>query len=268
MKCEEVDIRIVDFLDKSLGESEMREIEAHLETCERCLDEVRNFQQLLKVISEEEVVKPDDSLRINFYHMLRKEIDSAKKIRTKKERTIQSSRIILNRYSIAAGIALLICGTFLGAFMKSGIFGLGSNNELKQLQSEVTSLKQTVMFSMLKEESSSNRLQAVNYVTELKNPDASVIEVLVKTLNNDKNVNVRMAAAYALAKFTGQRAVCDSLVSSLSNQTDPILQVTLINILVGIQESSALQPIQRIMYDKNTLDAVKTVAENGVRRLI
>jgi hypothetical protein len=268
MKCEEVDIRIVDFLDKNLGESEMREIEAHLETCERCFDEVRNFQHLLKVISEEEVVKPDDSLRINFYHMLHKEIESVKPAGILPGRRTAKARINLNRYSIAAGIALLICGTFLGGFTRSGIFGLRRNDELRQLQSEVTLLKQTVMFSMLNEESSSNRLQAVNYVTELKNPDNAVIEVLVKTLNYDKNVNVRMAAAYALAKFTDQRAVCDSLVSSLSNQTDPILQVTLIDILVDIKESSALQPIQRIMYDKNTLDAVKTVAENGVRSLI
>jgi hypothetical protein len=268
MKCEEVDIKIVDFLDKNMGEKDTRDIEAHLQSCERCLDEVRNFQNLLKVISEEEVVKPDDSLRINFYHMLHKEIESVKSAGTLPGIRTAKTRINFNRYSIAAGIALLICGTFLGAFMKSGKFGFRRNDEIRQLQSEVRSLKQTVMFSMLKEESSSNRLQAVNYVTELKNPDNSVIEVLVKTLNNDKNVNVRMAAAYALAKFTDQKAVCDSLVSSLTNQTDPILQVTLINILVDIKESSALQPIQRIMYDRNTLEVVKTVAENGVRSLI
>ena len=55
--------------------------------------------------------------------------------------------------------------------------------------------------------------------TDLDNPDDNVIGVLVKTLNNDKNVNVRMAAAYALSKFAYQRAVCDSLVKSLSLQS-------------------------------------------------
>jgi hypothetical protein len=268
MKCEEVDIRIVDFLDKNLGELEMTEIEAHLDTCERCLDEVRNFQNLLKVLSEDEFVKPEESLRINFYHMLHKEIESVKTAGIVPGRRTAKARININRYSIAAGIALLICGTFLGALIQSWKIGSNRNSELNQLHSEVTSLKQTVMFSMLKEESSSNRLQAVNYVTEMKNPDNSVIDVLIKTLNQDKNVNVRMAAAYALAKFADQRAVRDSLVSSLSFQTDPILQVTLINILVDIKESSALKPIESIMYDKNTLDVVKKVAENGVRRLI
>jgi HEAT repeat protein len=124
------------------------------------------------------------------------------------------------------------------------------------------------MFTMLKEESSSDRIQAVRYVEEIDNPDPNMIEVLVKTLNNDKNVNVRMAAAYALSKFADRQAVCDSLVKSLSLQSDPILQVTLINILVEKKEKSALRPIQEIISNKRTLKEVRAVAENSLRVLI
>jgi hypothetical protein len=77
-----------------------------------------------------------------------------------------------------------------------------------------------------------------------------------------------MAAAYALAKFSDQRQVCDSLVKSLSLQDDPILQVTLINILVERKEKSALKPIQQIINSDKTLHEVKVVAENGVKQLI
>ena len=102
----------------------------------------------------------------------------------------------------------------------------------------------------------------------LTNPDDNVIGVLVKTLNNDKNVNVRMAAAYALSKFAYQRAVSDSLVKSLTLQTDPILQVTLINILAERKEKSALRPIQNIISNRNTLKEVRAVAENSLRVLL
>ena len=88
-------------------------------------------------------------------------------------------------------------------------------NELKQLHSEVSDLKKATMFTMLKEESSSDRIQAVRYVEDLDNPDQNVIEVLIKTLNNDKNVNVRMAAAYALSKFADQ-ACCLRLACQVS----------------------------------------------------
>jgi hypothetical protein len=77
-----------------------------------------------------------------------------------------------------------------------------------------------------------------------------------------------MAAAYALAKYADQQSVCDSLVRSLSQQSDPILQVTLINILVERREKSAVNPIQQIITDENTLEEVKNVAENGVKLLI
>ena len=139
---------------------------------------------------------------------------------------------------------------------------------MKQLQSEVSDLKKTAMFTMLKEESSSDRIQAVRYVEDLDNPDQNVIEVLINTLNNDKNVNVRMSAAYALSKFADRRAVCDSLVKSLYLQSDPILQVTLINILVERKEKSALRPIQEIISNKRTLKEVRAVAENSLRVLI
>jgi len=140
--------------------------------------------------------------------------------------------------------------------------------QLEQLKSEVTTLKKAAMFTMLKEESSSNRIQALNYADELDTPDENVIEILVKTLNTDKNVNVRMAAAYALSKYADQQPVCDSLVRSLSLQSDPILQVTLINILVERREKSAVTPMQKIITDDSTMDEVRNIAENGIKILI
>jgi hypothetical protein len=268
MKCEEVEQKMVDYLDNNLDPDSRQEIEKHLETCERCLDEFKESQQILNLISKDEMVKPNESLRINFYHMLHSEMKKSEE----KSRILKFETIIpwynSSRYRVAAGIALLVCGTFLGLLLNKGFSNSYASNELKQLQSEVSALKKTAMFSMLREESSSDRIQAVRYVEEIDNPDATMIEVLIKTLNNDKNVNVRMAAAYALSKFADRQAVCDSLVKSLSLQSDPILQVTLINILAERKEKSALRPIQEIISNKKTLKEVRAVAENSLRVLI
>jgi len=263
MKCEEVEERMIDYLDNKLDENIRKEIEKHLESCERCLDEMNNTQQVMHLISEDVMKKPDDSMRINFYHMLHKQISRNEDTRPLMLNTIPIPWYNHSVYRIAAGFALLICGTLLGLIIHSGIISSSNKQELAQLHSEVAALKQTAMFTMLKEESSSDRIQAVNYVTDLENPDEAVIEVLVKTLNHDKNVNVRMASAYALAKFADKRSVCDSLVKSLAVQDDPILQITLINILLDRREKSALKPIQQIITNKNTLKEVKAVAEKG-----
>jgi hypothetical protein len=268
MKCEEVEAKMIDYLDKNLEDGIRLEIEKHLETCERCLDEIRESQQVLNLISMDEMVKPDDSLRINFYHMLHSQIKKSEESKVSSIRKPLTPWYNLSQYKIAAGIAILICGTFIGMLINGGLNNYSASNELKQLHSEVSDLKKATMFTMLKEESSSDRLQAVNYAGDLDNADENVIEVLVKTLNNDKNVNVRMAAAYALSKFANKRAVCDSLVNSLSLQSDPILQVTLINILAERKEKSAFVPIQRIIANKSTLKEVRAVAENSLRVLI
>ena len=268
MKCEEVESKMIDYLDKNLEEGICKEIEKHLETCERCLDEVKDSQQVLNSISMDKMEKPDDSLRINFYHMLHSQIKKNEENRTFSFRKPMTPRYNMSKYRIAAGITILICGTFIGMLIHGGFSNSYASNELKQLHSEVSDLKKATMFTMLKEESSSDRLQAVSYAGDLDNADEKVIDVLVKTLNSDKNVNVRMAAAYALSKFAYQRAVCDSLVKSLSIQNDPILQVTLINILAERKEKSALRPIQEIIANKSTLKEVRAVAENSLRVLI
>jgi len=259
---------MVDYLDNNLETGERQEIEKHLETCERCLDELKDSQQILNLISKEEIVKPDESLRINFYHMLHSEIQKAEEQKTISLKQPVIPWYSLGRYRVAAGFALLIGGTFLGMLIHSGFSNSVASNELKQLHSEVSDLKKATMFTMLKDESSSDRIQAVRYVEELDKPDQNVIDVLVKTLNNDKNVNVRMAAAYALSKFADQRTVCDSLVKSLSLQRDPILQVTLINILAERKEKSALKPIQEIIANRSTMKEVKAVAQNSLRILM
>jgi hypothetical protein len=268
MKCEEVETKMIDYLDNNLDEGIRQEIEKHLETCERCLDELRDSQQVLNLISQNEMVKPDDSLRINFYHMLHSQIKKSEERNVSSFRKPLTPWYNLSRYRIAAGIALLICGTFLGIFIHGELTNSYASNELRQLHSEISDLKRATMFTMLKEESSSDRIQAVSYANDLDNPDEKIIEVLIKTLNYDKNVNVRMAAAYALSKFGDRRAVCDSLVKSLSLQSDPILQVTLINILVERKEKSALRPILEIIANKSTLKEVRAVAENSLRVLI
>jgi hypothetical protein len=268
MKCEEVELRMIDYLDKNLDESISLDIDKHLETCEKCIDDLRDIQQVLNLIAKEEIVVPDGALRINFYHMLQNEI------KKDTEQDIISGTKPFNPwytksiYRFAAGVALLICGTFIGLLFNSGLNNSSASNELKQLHSEISDLKKATMFSMLKEESSSDRIQAVRYVDDLEKPDQNVIEVLVKTLNNDKNVNVRMAAAYALSKFADQRQVVDSLVKSLSQQREPILQVTLINILAERREKSALKPIQEIIANRSTMKEVRNVAQNSLRVLI
>jgi hypothetical protein len=268
MKCEEVYSKMIDYLDNNLEKGTRQEIEKHLVSCENCLDELRDTQKILNLISKDEMEKPDDSLRINFYQMLQTQIRKTNEGNASALWKPSAPWYNTNGFRIAAGVALFICGSFIGMLVNAGVNGSTASHELGQLQAEVSDLKKSAMFTLLKEESSSDRIQAVSYAGNIGADDENIIDVLIRTLNNDKNVNVRMAAAYALSKFTYQRSVCDSLVKSLPLQTDPILQITLINILAERKEKSALRPVQEIISNKSTLKEVRTVAQNSLRAFI
>jgi len=268
MKCEEVESVMIEYLDNTLKKSIHAEVEHHLETCEKCLNDLKEYQQLLKAVETSDQVQPDETLRINFYHMLHSEMN---KIDTGKNKSIDL-KIPTNKPTVflrmAAGFALLIAGTFVGMFLHKALIKEDETKQVAGLLTEVQSLKEMMMFSMLKEESPSQRIKAVNITDEIQVPDEKVIDVLTKTLNHDKNVNVRMAAAYSLAKYADRKSVRDSLVASLSGQSEPILQVVLINILVEHKESNAIRPMQQIIKDNTTLKEVKEEAQKGIKLLL
>lgn len=267
IKCEEVELAMIDYLDNSLDKEYRARIEKHLETCERCMDTIKDFQHILDTVDSTELEQPDESLRVNFYHMLQSEVnkhalEESKPVLPFLKNT--TSRVL----QMAAGIALLITGTLIGVMLTSIISRERNSTQLSELQSEVQNMKELVMLNMLKAESSSQRIQAMGYTEQLNTPDRTVLDALTETLNNDKNVNVRLAAAYSLARYADRQSVRDSLVASLSKQTEPIIQVVLINILVDKKETSAVKPLQQIISSESTLKEVKDVAEKGIEVLL
>ena len=268
MKCEDAERLMIDYLDENLDDENRMAMEAHLSSCEKCLDDVMELKDLFSGMRSRGNAEPGESLRINFYHMLHGEIRKNKLTGDDEGKTLGKGLLGRRWYGIAAGVAILITGTFMGIMIESGINRASAGREVSQLRTEISSLREATMMTMLKQQSSSDRIQALGYVNELENPDQDVIGVLVKTLNTDRNLNVRMAAAYTLAKYSDQRPVCDSLVKSLAIQTEPIIQITLINILAERKVKSAFIPIQRIIENKGTLKEVRTAAQNSLHQLI
>lgn len=268
MKCEELESAIVDYLDNTLDDAHRKEIENHISSCERCMDEIRELQSVLQSISATEMEKPDETLRINFYHMLKSEMNKLKaedeRIEKRQSITLWPSLFL----KIAAGIALLFAGAFLDKIIHHNPTISNSSAHLDELRSEVKDMKKMLMFTLLNEESPSQRIKAVNFVDNIPTPDQKVLNALIGTLNNDKNVNVRLAAAYSLAKFLDNPLVSDSIVESLGKQTEPIIQVVLMNILTEKKEIKAVEPMKKIISNRKTMEQVKYAAQKSINVLL
>jgi hypothetical protein len=57
------------------------------------------------------------------------------------------------------------------------------------------------------------------------------------------------------------------LISALSYQKDPVVQIALIQLLVDLKEQSVVDDLKKIVDDEGTMEAVKDEAYSGILKL-
>lgn len=87
------------------------------------------------------------------------------------------------------------------------------------------------------------------------------------SLDDDSNVNVRLAAVDALYLFYDQPEVKEHILGTLAKQDSPLIQAALIDLLVGIRERLAVESLQHLLQDKNLNPQVKQKAVQGIQQL-
>ena len=271
MDCKRINSLLIDFVDKQLDAEQIKLVQTHLADCKNCSQEVEELAIIMNEINTIEDGEPSVKLRANFIQMIEEQKSKplsieAKPIQSHNSEKFTRLRFLNPMYQVAAGFAILITGLLLGLLINknNGV----NNTELMALQSEVSYMKQVVMLSKLDQTSPSSRIQAVGYMEELTSPDPKVLNALINAMNEDDNSNVRLAATTALSRFTDNEIVREALINSLAIQDDPMVQITLINIMIGLRETKATTFIQRIANNDNTNKSVKSIAQKGLEILI
>jgi hypothetical protein len=274
MNCNDVQAAMIDHLDRVLPAELESQITEHLGGCAACRQEADELRMLLHAMKNNEQQLPSPTLRENFNIMLQSELnmEAMASLLTTPEKEVRPRGKVISFFSSAAGrvaaaVILVAAGIGIGMAVKPGPVA-DTQKDIHSLQAEVRSMKKEMkeqqLLSGIDDESASERIKAVSYAEEMASPDQKVIDALFNSLNNDKNVNVRLAALYSLARFADRHVVRDSLVSSLAIQNEPIIQVVLINLLAEKRERKAIGPIREIMTNKRTLKEVKDAAQKSL----
>ncbi|KQR69633.1 HEAT repeat domain-containing protein [Pedobacter sp. Leaf176] len=108
--------------------------------------------------------------------------------------------------------------------------------------------------------SSSTRLAAILEIEKSKQMSNDILDRLAKTLNHDENSNVRLAALSVLEKYSYDAHVSTMLIHSLNTQSDPMVQLGLVNILGKMKNLNINDKLYALANDPNTFDAVKDEA--------
>lgn len=266
MTCHKVESLLADYLDGQLQTEEKNALEVHLKTCTQCRKTLEEYQCLFSDIKNDQPQVPDLTLYEKFNKMLQREIDgnansTAASVSTVSDLPPKNKPMF---YKIAAGILLIITGFLAGILITNYRY---ENKLSTRVQPDSQVKEETTMIALLNDASASNRIKAVNNIDNLKMPDSQMLTALIRTMNQDKNINVRLAALYALTKYSDDEMVNNALITSLSQQTEPLMQIALINVLTEKQELKATAPIRNILQDNSTDSSVRVIAAQGLKAL-
>ena len=262
MNCKEVEYNIIDLIDNTLSKEKANSIEKHIASCGSCKMKYDETLVLFRELESEDKRGPSDSVRTNFYNFL------------EEEKQLQSKDVIvLNKkpelvwkraFQIAASIVLVFSGYFFGSQNSNQ----NANQEILVLQEKTIELREDMMLAMIENQSPSKRIQAVNYTENFVKPDTKILEALVERMRYDSNMNVRLAAAEALAEFPESNLVKETFIKDLTTEKDPSLQIAIIQFLVKIQEKRAIAPMQQLLEQEETQSFVKEEIKTVISNII
>ena len=135
-------------------------------------------------------------------------------------------------------------------------------------QQEKNNEKRNMLLAGLEDNSTGKRLEAVYEFSDVyKKEDEKIIEVLIKTLLNDTNSNVKIATVDALLKFPQNETIRLALIEAKEKEKQPLVQIKLINSLSILREQRAQKPLEKIMNNKETFEIVKSNATLAMANL-
>ena len=256
MEKEKLEGLLIDYMDGKLNEADRHFIERELVNNSDTYKVYEQLKEVVQAMEHDPQLVPGNNIKKNFDQFLQQEIAANKK-----------SKFIFFQpafYKVAAAIALLIMSGVTAFWMYKD---QQRAQELTAIRQEMIETKRMMMAMMSNEQSASQRITGVSVANQLEKADDEVVMVLVKTMNEDPNTNVRMAALEALSKFHTEPNVRKALIESLATQKDPVVQIALIQLLVTIKEKGVMKDLERMTKDKTIMKAVKDEAYSGILKL-
>lgn len=256
MEREKLESMLIEYIDGTLDDKARTQVEQELE---RNAHARTLYQQLSAVIGkmrEATQLEPGESLKRSFDHFLAQEIARKPEGR--------SVTMVPMFYRIAAGIIILMVVGVAAYWIRRD---LQNEARIAAMERELNEYKRQMKGLLDNEFSASKRMEGVSVAYEISKPDDEIVNVLVSTLNNDPNTNVRLAALDALSQFTKEDQVRNELIKSLSTQKDPVIQIALIQLMVKMKEKGVVKQLEKMTKDTKTMKAVRDEAYSGIFKL-
>lgn len=256
MDTEKLESLLIDYIDGKLSPEEASRVELELSRDNQAYELYTQLREVIHLMDKTRPMEARRDAHAAFDRVIQEQLSS-----TNKKRTFVLHPAV---YRMAAAVALVMVGVGIG-------YWINKNNqqsaELAALRKEMKETKSMMMAMLDNQQSASKRIQGVNVAMTIEQADDDVVRALVNTMNHDKNTNVRLTALEALSKFYREPLVRKELIESLSTQDDPMVQISLIQLLVRMKETGVVKELERIIDNDKTSKPVRDEAYTGLLKL-
>ncbi|MEM8508901.1 MAG: HEAT repeat domain-containing protein [Bacteroidota bacterium] len=267
MKQEEFEIQVMEYLKGTLAEDKRKVFEDFLEKDTRAKKQVEELTAIWDAFGKSQIPEPSAQMDEQFFELLDMEITRTTKKTSSWSKEVMALLKVVFRPQLAYGIIILGLGLLAGYLIKSGDSETNVPIETVEI-SDNQELREKLVLTLLEQSSANQRLQGVSEASKIVRVDEQVINALLKTLNNDPNVNVRLAAIESLSNYVDNALVRQGIIQSIPNQESPIIQVTLANLMLALEEKGSIASFKKLL-EKEELDStVKKKIENTIASII
>ncbi|HEX8039923.1 MAG TPA: HEAT repeat domain-containing protein [Chryseosolibacter sp.] len=262
MDKHEIDRLISRYNNEEATSAERAELERLLEAGVVSLDDVEVLRTLQSRISRMEVAGPSPAADDRFYKMLSAEKRADRRVDWKRFFSWPEKVANLRLASV-----MLVVGLVVGYLLRTPLMP-ANDKQINALSQQVSDLQEMMMLSLLEKGSATDRLKAVNLAEDMNDASRKVTNALLRTLNEDENINVRLAALEALKPYAADSNVRGALIRSIARQDSPLVQVALAELMVALREKSSVKEFQKIIESDKTPAEIKRQISESIKILI
>jgi putative zinc finger protein/HEAT repeat protein len=268
MRCEDAVTEIGSSLAGELEPEAEARLHDHLAGCEACRAEYDRLREVWDELRSLPPMTPDSAaMQRQFLSMLDSFQTGADQARVQMLGSVRRPESWPRWAWAGAMAASLIVGVLVGRGFTSTPAPASTANDLALLRQELHDTRELVTLSLLRQSSATDRLRGVSWTGRIDDPGVEVVSALLDALSHDPNVNVRLAAVDALARFSDRPAVRSGAVAALGDTGSPLVQIALIDLLVQLREPASREAMKKLADDERVDTAVRDRAAWGLQQL-
>lgn len=263
MKKEEFEIRAIDYLRDDLTKIQREEFESFLDKNESFKEEFQELTTSWQLLNLASVPEPSEQMDAKFYENLYSVQNHSKK--KDSEDSWLQSLFGWFKPQYALGLLLLAVGLLGGYFLKGDV----QQPRVELVDNDNGSeVREKLVLTLLEQPSANKRLQGVHEVAKLDETTEAITKALFVTLNQDSNVNVRLAAVESLSRYVKNPQVRMGLIQSIGHQESPIVQIALADLMVALQEKESIQSMEQLLNKPNIDTTVSKKIKESINQII